>query len=219
MSRLVVFVVVVAAWLISSWSAGESLGTSSACENSKCVVTASSSLIAIVMSIALSTFALTYRQLPAAPNDARIVGVWRRFGAFLLDFTAVVMVVSSIGAIPMLLAEGHFTGQFHWSFSREFSRPTDAVIVLPIALACFLVLFGYFYGHARADRQTLGQYVLGYRVMAANEQVRPAYGKRVLLSFVGLCMWPISVILAMRKPHKDFWWDSATDSRVVRVGT
>lgn len=218
MSRLVVFAVVLGAFLISSWSAGESIGASSACENTTCVMTASSSLISIVLSIALATFALTYRQRAAPPDDARVVGVWRRFGAFVLDFSAVVLVVSSIGAVPMLVAEGHFTGQFQWSFTREFTRPTDTMIVLPVALGCFLALFVYFYMHARIGRQTLGQYVLGYRVTASSADVQPAYGQRVVLSFVGLCIWPISVIMAVRKPSKDFWWDSATNSKVARLG-
>lgn len=118
----------------------------------------------------------------------------------------------------MLVAEGHFTGQFQWSFTREFTRPTDTMIVLPVALGCFLALFVYFYMHARIGRQTLGQYVLGYRVTASSADVQPAYGQRVVLSFVGLCIWPISVIMAVRKPSKDFWWDSATNSKVARLG-
>jgi hypothetical protein len=91
--------------------------------------------------------------------------------------------------------------------------------VLPAAFGVFLLLFFYFYLHLRVNRQTAGQYVLGYRVTAAEGTAKPNYGTRVVLSFMGLCMWPISLILALRKPSKAFWWDSATNSRVVRVGS
>ena len=46
--------------------------------------------------------------------------MWRRFGAFLLDFTTIMMVAVPIGAMPMLVAEYYYTGSFEWSFEREF---------------------------------------------------------------------------------------------------
>lgn len=219
MSRLAVFTVVLVSLALSSWAAGGSVGASSACENARCAVNASSSLISILISVALTVFVLIYPQRTSAPHETSVVGVWRRFGAFFLDFASVVMVVSALGAVPLLIAEASFTGVFQWSFERDFARPTDTVYVLPAVFGGFLLLFLYFYLHPRVNRQTLGQYVLGYRVMEVSTAAKPRYGVRVLLAFVGLCMWPISVILALRTPRKAFWWDSATNSRVVRVGS
>jgi hypothetical protein len=120
--------------------------------------------------------------------------------------------------MPLLIAEGHFTREFHWAFERRFTRPTDGVFLLPGAFSGFLLLLVYFYWHPRAGRQTVGQYVLSYRVLAA-EAAKPKYGLRALLAFIGLCIWPVSLVLALLTPGKVFWWDKATNSRVVRVGS
>ena len=107
-------------------------------------------------------------------------------------------IVAPIGALPTLIAEYHFTGTFQWAFEREFERPPDTILILPVALGIFVAMFFYFYLHPKRNRQTLGQYVLGYRVIAARQPLGASYGVRALLSFVGLCAWPISVILALR---------------------
>jgi hypothetical protein len=219
MNRFAVFAVVLGSVVLSSWAADGSVGASSNCENARCVVSASSSPISILLSVALVLFVVTYPQRTSASDETRVVGVWRRFGAFFLDFASVVMVVSSLGAVPVLVAEAGFTGAFQWTFERDFARPTDTAYVLPAALGAFLLLFLYFYLHARVNRQTIGQYVLGYRVSVASAAAKPRHGVRVLLAFVGLCMWPISVILALMTLRKAFWWDLATNSRVVRVGS
>lgn len=219
MSRLAVFIVVLGAFVLSSWSAGGSVGSSYACENARCAVTASSSPISILLSVALTVFALIYPQRASVPDETGVVGVWRRVGAFLLDFASVVMVAGSLGAVPVLVAEAQFTGVFEWAFERDFERPTDMAYLLPAVVGAFLLLFFYFYLHPRVGRQTLGQYVLGYRVTEATSGANPSYGARALLSFIGLCVWPISVILALRTPSKAFWWDSATNSKVVRVAS
>ncbi len=217
MNRLAVFAVVLGTMVFSSWGADGSVGASSNCEDARCVVSASSSPISILLSVALTLFVLTYPQRTGAPDEIRVVGVWRRLGAFFLDFASVVLVVSSLAAVPVLIAEANFTGDFQWSFVRDFARPTDTAYFLPAALGVFLLLFLYFYLHARVNRPTIGQYVLGYRVTVASTDAKPRHGVRVLFAFVGLCTWPISVILALMTPRKAFWWDSATNSRVVRV--
>ena len=80
-------------------------------------------------------------------------------------------------------------------------------------------MFFFFSPPPKRGRQTLGQYVLGYRVISSGNADVPTYGRRALLSFVGLCAWPLSVVLALRRKRKAFWWDAATGSQVVRVGS
>jgi hypothetical protein len=126
------------------------------------------------------------------------------------------MIVSPLAALPILAVEVKYADTFQWSFMREYSRPTDSLYFSLGGLAGFAALFLYFYQHGRLGRPTVGQYVLSYRVVPSSGG-KPSYALRVLLSFVGLCMWPVSVILASRNSHKTFWWDGATKTEVVRV--
>ncbi len=219
MNKYLVLVIVLGVIYLSSWGSGGSLGASTACENGQCLVSASSSPISVFLSVVLAVFVVFYPQRAYVENESNIVGVWRRFGAFFLDFMLVLMVVSSIGAVPLLVAEAEYTGAFQWAFIREFSRPTDAAYVLPSVFVSFVALFLYFYLHGKSGRPTVGQYVLGYRIASLEEKEKPAYGLRVLLSFLGLCMWPVSVMLAIGNQQKQFWWDSTTRTRVFRVNS
>jgi len=218
MSPRLVFIVVVGAYLVSSCASGGSVGANSECVNSNCLVNASSSLASLLVGTALALFVVKYQQRPGAIDNAKVVGFWRRIGAFVTDCAVVLLVLAPVAALPLLVVEGHYTGTFHWAFERRFSRSTDMVILLPGIAASFAGLFLYFYVHARFGRPTVGQYVLGFRVTASGEPgAAPNWGARVVYSFMGLCMWPVSVLLAWRTPQKICWWDSRTYTRVIRV--
>jgi uncharacterized RDD family membrane protein YckC len=217
MIRLIALSLVVGVFILSSWASGGHLGTSSECRNTECVVTASSSALSLVIAFALAIILALYRPNPSTDDHSRIVGVWRRFGAFLLDLAVVLMIVAPFGAVPILLAEAKYSGSFQWSFTRHFSRPTDIVLILPGALAALLALFFYFYYYARSQKATIGQFIMGYRVLAESEAASPNFVFRVVLSFVGLCAWPVSLVPALRKPNRAFWWDEATRTKVTRV--
>lgn len=92
------------------------------------------------------------------------------------------------------------------------------ICLLPGIAVAFAGLFYYFYGRLRANRQTLGQYVLGYRIVNVTAaKGTPRHARRVLLSFFGLCMWPISIVVALIDRDKAFWWDAVTQTRAVRT--
>lgn len=219
MHRLLVFIVVASGFALSyPWST-DVLGVQSSCANSECFVAAGSSPIALVVAIALLVFLFTYPQRQYRPNDQKVIGVLRRFAAFLLDFAATMIITAPIAAVPTVIAEYLYTDTFQWSFKREFVRSTDTAVILPVTLGVFLAMFLYFYLHPKYGRQTLGQYILGYRVIAVDGSVRASFGKRVFLSFIGLCAWPVSLVLALRSEGKSFWWDAASDSKVVHAGS
>jgi hypothetical protein len=216
MNRHLVLALVIVAFVAAGWASDGNIGASSECINGRCIVSAFSSWLAVVTAFGLASFMCIYRQRQCPPDPSRVVGVWRRFGSFLVDFSFVLMIVSPLAALPILAVEAKYAGTFQWSFAREYSRPTDSLYFSLGVLACFAALFLYFYQHARLGRPTVGQYVLSYRVVPSSGG-KPSYALRVLLSFVGLCMWPVSTILASRNSHKAFWWDGATKTEVVRV--
>jgi hypothetical protein len=216
MNRFLVLALLVVAFFAVGWASDGNVGASSECINGRCVVAASSSLLAVIAAFGLIGLMYFYPQRQCPLDPSRVVGVWRRFGSFLVDFAFVLMIVAPLAALPVLAEEAKYADTFQWSFAREYSRPTDSLYFSLGALACFAALFLYFYQHARLGRPTVGQYVLSYRVVPSGGN-KPSYALRVLLSFVGLCMWPVSMILASRNPHKTFWWDAATNTEVVRV--
>jgi hypothetical protein len=216
MNRLLVLAVVLVAFIAVGWASDGNVGASSECTNGQCVVRASSSWLAVVTAFGLTGFMWFYPQRRCPLDQSRAVGVWRRFASFLVDFAFVLMIVSPLAALPILAVEAKYAEPFQWSFAREYSRPTDLLFFSLGGLAGFAALFLYFYQHARLGRPTVGQYVFSYRVVPSSDG-KPSYAWRVLLSFVGLCMWPVSVILASRNSHKAFWWDGATKTEVVRV--
>jgi len=173
----------------------------------------------LIVALALLVLLFTYPRLDHPTDDRKVVGVLRRLGAFFLDFALIMVIAAPIGAIPTLLAEYHYTGTFQWSFVRDFERPTDTALILPVAIGIFVAMYFYFSLHPKGNRQTVGQYVLGYRVVASGGTLSPSYGHRALLSFIGLCMWPVSVVMALRNERKAFWWDAASRTKVVRVGS
>jgi hypothetical protein len=216
MNRFLVLTVVVIAFITSGWASHGHVGVSSQCRNATCLVSASSSLTSIILALGLLAFLLLYRQREYAPDRQTIVGVWRRIGAFLIDFWLVLLIMSPLAALPVLISEASYTGSFEWSFARGYSRPSDSLYLLPAVFATFAALFLYHHQHGRSSRPTIGQYILGYRI-APLAGCEPRYARRVLLSFVGLCVWPISVILALREPDKAFWWDTASRTKAERV--
>ena len=219
MSRLIVFVVVAVSFAVISWSSPGNFGAESRCVNSECMVSAGSSPLALLVALVLLALFLFYPRHRQQITSQSIVGVFRRFGAFFLDFAAIMLVASPVAAIPTLVAEYFYTGSFQWNFEREFGRPTDVLLIIPAVLGVFTALYLYFSLHPKHQRQTLGQYVFGLLVVATSDSLHASFGKRVLLSFIGLCAWPVSVVMALRNQDKAFWWDAATNTRVVRVGS
>ncbi|MDH5191793.1 MAG: RDD family protein [Gammaproteobacteria bacterium] len=218
MPRKLVFLIVIGIFFLSASLSGGSVGASSACVNNECKVVVASSIASLLLGISLGLFIFYFPRKHSITDSSNIVGLWRRFGAFFLDFMTVLIVISPIAVVPILIAEANFTSEFTWSFERDFVRPTDDIYLLPGVFGIFIALYLYFLLYARSNIQTVGQYILGYKVKAIDENDNsPQYAKRVLFSFWGLCAWPISVILALRTPKKACWWDAITNTEVVRT--
>ncbi|MES1156859.1 MAG: RDD family protein [Alphaproteobacteria bacterium] len=218
MRRIWVFAAL-AAILIVNFGASPHEGFNSTCVNDQCYMSASSSLVSLIASAILAVFTVFYPQKAGESERTEPVKIKERFAAFLIDFFIVISAGGPVATLPILLTEAKAVGRFQWSFERDFSRPTDYVLAVPGVFFMFGLLFVYFYVHLLIGRQTVGQYLLGYRVEGAPsvEGKKPAWGLSVLLGYVGLCVWPISVYLAAKREDKAFWWNLQTDTRLVRT--
>ena len=217
MSRILVFIIVLALAFGGTALSGGSVGVSSQCLNNNCWINASTSLYGIVSGLVLAVFILLFPRKKFTESSNGVVGIWRRFGAFFLDFFVVLAIITPIATLPILVAESAYTGSFEWSFTRDFSRDSDNYYLITPIFVTFALLFLYFYQYTKNMQQTLGQYVLNYKVVpVAESEKNPEFAKRVIYSYIGLCAWPISVILALNSETKACWWDKATNTKLIR---
>ncbi len=218
--RLLALLVLVGTVALSASLAGDYVGVSSSCVNGDCIVGASSSPGSVMISLAIIGFVVFQPEWKSQIDTSRAVGVWRRFGAFFIDFLLVLLAVAPLTTLPMLFAEAAHTGEFHWSFIRDFGRPNDTLFVLPAVLLGFASLYFYFFYLPWKSKQTVGEYILGFKIVAASGQgFSPNYALRPMMSFIGLCAWPVSVFLALRNEDKRFWWDTKSRTRAVIVSS
>ena len=215
MNRYLALALLLLMLFISTRSAEGQLGVTAICENEICYTAASASIVSLTLGVFIGLFAIfcPRREVLVVPTNP--VGIFQRFGALILDIFVVLAAFTPVIALPILLLEAEATGVFAWSFKRDFSRPTDGLL-LPGILLMQISLVAYFYFYAAKNRQTIGQYILGYKV-APVIGAEPKYLTRTFYAVIGMCVWPISTIMATRRIDKAFWWDRASGTRVVRV--
>lgn len=211
MNRFILLSLILVLVYISTEAAGGNIGVTSQCINQNCFVNASSSLVSIICGLILLVFVFKFPRTFSKTSEVR-AGVWRRFGAFFVDFLVVINALTPFMVIPALSAEFGYTGEFNWRFERDFARPTDNLIILPTVFLMIGILLYYFYYFGIRYGQTVGQYILGYKVISTNEPLtKQTMKKRVLYSAIGMCAWPITIVHALNN-EKRFWWDSKTDT-------
>jgi uncharacterized RDD family membrane protein YckC len=126
---------------------------------------------------------------------------------------------SAILAFPAILVEWHHTDIFVWQFSREFSRATDVFTAIVPALLGFAWLLFYFSYPITQGNQTIGQYVMGYRIALKNNDnvtVNKAI-LRTIFSFFVLCIGWLSVPMAFFHKQKHMLHDNANGLRPEMV--
>ena len=188
--------------------------SNSSCVNGSCFVEVSQSPTALPAGIMIALAALFWPRKSSQNNSTRPVLILRRLGAFVLDFAIVFAALIPFLGLTMLYLEAQATGEFVWSFSRGFSRPSDWQIMVPGILLIQASVVAYFYLHNILNRQTAGKYILGYVLIGADGK-QPNYVIATTLSVMGMCLWPISLYLAARRANKMFWWDNASNTKAI----
>ena len=218
MKKVDLLILIIASFILSAVFAGSGVGASSYCGNSDCNVSASSSFISIVISMVMLALITRYSQINSDEVTSIPVRLRRRLAAFIIDFFVILVITIPLSALVFLVIESAYTDLFQWSFSRKFARPTDTPVLVVTIFGVYFLMFYYFYKHLRINRQTAGQYILGYKIINDLDEIRnPRYGRRVLYSFIGLCTWPVTLVHSYNNPKKIMWWDKSTFTRAVRV--
>jgi uncharacterized RDD family membrane protein YckC len=143
-------------------------GHSLECVNADCRVQAASSINAILVGSVIAVLALLLPRPSAGDIEpvGRTAGYIRRLLAFLIDYSLIMIAVMPLSAFIPLALESLYTGEFVWSFERDYTRASDWLTALPIVVV-FVGLYFYFTRTALAGRQTIGQFAMGFRAQIA----------------------------------------------------
>lgn len=121
--------------------------------------------ISIVLLPIIGIFFLKWPQKNVTPFEGKKVGVLRRFFGFFIDMTTVIMVILPVAVIFMLILEYIATGYWQWRFERESFRWWTDIPSLFAILCVFSSLFYYRRWHFNRSFQTIGQYLMGYKLV------------------------------------------------------
>lgn len=216
LKRLPVGVALFAALFIAPLFAGGSVGATVQCVGAKCVAGASSSILSIVVGLILFVVLLLIPRHPFRPSDAH-VGFWRMVGALVADSLLASTGFAALLAVPMLVAEASYTGDFAWRFGREFLRSTDWMLAILAVFGSYAVVIALRVGAHTSGKPSFGQYLLGYQVVNAEDRmdVRSAL-VRIGWATLYLVLWPVYLVYKFaRKLDRDLW-DVRCQARSVR---
>ncbi|MAP95293.1 MAG: hypothetical protein CMK07_10120 [Ponticaulis sp.] len=171
-------------------------------------------VLATVLALPLAAAFLLFPQKRCRTTEKPVL-VWRRFLAFFIDSAAVLPVIVVPNLLLELSIEALHTGEFLWVVERDFARPTDAIVFVAAMVALF-GMFCYFWLIPRSGNATIGQFVLGYQIKAADGG-RANFAYRTLSAFAAFCVWPVTLFLARKdRVGGEYWWDRCSGTEAVR---
>ena len=175
------------------------------CVNDSCLVSVSTSFVLLIASITLGMILFNYKQYDYEFDESEAVSFFARFGAVIIDMHYALIIILPLSSIIPLFLEFIITGNFSLSFERDFIRPYDYIVQIPSIIASFVLVYYYFYWHLSNDKATVGQYILGYRIVFSDTREPGIYHKRVRLSMLGLWFYPYYFVKALMDKHNSYW--------------
>lgn len=219
MKRLPMFLVMAGAFFLMGYLSPETSGFQMEYKNGQYRALAQGSLPGIFYGLAFGLLIFLLPRKEICPKAIRPVGVFRRLGALYVNMFVVLFAIVNLTVLPVLLVEAVHTGEFQWGFYREFSRSTDWLTGGSSVLFIFGLIFYYYYKSLVNSRPTIGHYVMGYQIVNTGDAwTRRKALRRMGLTFLTLCAWPVTAVNAARHDKKAFWFDQKTDSIAERFG-
>lgn len=143
---------------------------------------------------------------PAASTSRRAVG-------WFLDFMLSLMATSAIVALLPLAGEALATGHFQWSFERDSINAMDWVLSL-VGIALLFGGMGLYWGLPPVrGGQTIGQAVLGLRVVSTTDQ--PINLRMSLLRGLLQPFAPLVWIARLFSPRRAYFHDDLAHVQVI----
>jgi len=180
----------------------------------------SGSLWSVISAVALVFLVLFYPRPMRDCSISRHISLSRRLVAFILDFGVVLGSCIPIIVMFELIIESYHAGVFSWSYRRDYLRMTDTVSGL-MTIFIFWMLFKYFASIPANGRQTVGQYICGYKIVPqlGIKKANP-FGWRAFYGFFALCWWPFTALVpSLNTPvNGQYWWGINTGTKAIWVG-
>ena len=166
----------------------------------------SGSLAVFISSLLLLVIVLFFKRSVHEYSHEK-VGVFSRFGAFVVDYIVIIFMVTPLVSFPLLITEYIHTGVFVWGFHREYEINSDNYIVSPVNILFFTSYILYYYLHLRRSISTVGQYIFGYVVVIKDKAEVSKFSalRHIILSLIALIVWPITVVLEMVSDSNYMW--------------
>ncbi|WP_189497745.1 RDD family protein [Algimonas arctica] len=153
---------------------------------------------------------------PVLPTQiGKYVGFIRRLFALGIDGWFLFSVIMVTVMPTAYICEWAATGQWQWAWDRE--EKFRDIIPLLVNYAWFAFAFFYYTRRVREARPTLGQFTMGFRIVPAPDGP-PNYARRFRYGAFGLCLYPLTILLALRKRERKrgvFDWDAVSNTRAV----
>ena len=141
------------------------------------------------------------------------VSLVRRVAAFYIDVFVGIIGIMPLMAMPSLIAEFLATGEWHWSFERDYFTGRDWIFVITTLVSIFGIFY-YFKWHLNKQKQTVGQHLMNFKLVPANDH--PRLGVRFFVAWVCATWWPLWP-WTIFKLRQDYFWDTASGIKARRV--
>ena len=126
------------------------------------------------------------------------VGLMRRYYATIIDIILLLLIIAPI--------------------VNPFLQFVDSLLFVKALLLIMSLIILYFWGFTRFVKRTVGQFFLGYKVIAT-ETGTPHYFKRLIFGLVAWMLSGITVIEVLADFDCIYWWDRKSNTRAVSTRT
>lgn len=176
-------------------------------------MTASTNPWAIVIFPIVFLLLLRWRKEHGAVLEHTHVGIIRRVAAFYIDLFVAMLAVAPVLAIPALIAEYQATGEWQWSFERDYTRNTDWLLAVSMA-SLFVWVIWYFRWHFDRQKQTVGQHLMNFKLVPIHGGA--SFTRRLFVAWVCAAWWPFWP-WTIFTGKQDYYWDTISGIKARRV--
>ena len=187
----------------------DGLGMRSQQTDSNYFIYGSSSPVALIGCLLLTVIVFFFRSKTEPVKYISKVSIWKRILSFHIDVLISMAIILPVIALAPIAIEAFYTGKFSWYFERAFMREYDTAIIIISTFIGMIWLLFYFSFFSSKGRQSIGHYIMGYRIV---NNRREAIGKAMLHTLYGfliLCIWIITVPMAASNSCKQFMHESS----------
>ena len=127
-----------------------------------------------------------------------------------MDLTTAMMWSFAVYFTLVYVMEWLSTGTWQWSWQRDAFLLRDWFSLL-LFVGIYVAVYQYFWQHLRRGKPTVGQFAMGYRIIAKDDgNLR----ERLHRSIIVLLLWPIALFYPKVAPGV-YHWDKKSRTRAV----